>query len=221
VSDEKKVCRTSSLEEFYDRMGFSLPKQVTVDRDLFEESELKCFEDYFVSLCTDLTIYNQLFGSDDSVAVLNEFNNFIFHRIQLNFIEKICLKIACLMDPAASGRNCSNKNLSLKRFVEIANCPELNKAYEKLYESYEKTGIKTWRNKILAHTDLNTAMGKFTFNLNFEADDLNQIIREIQDIIDLIKDPEVYTDTEVTLPFDSDVNSFIFKLSKLNRATDA
>lgn len=220
MSDEQEAFRTSSLKEFCKRMGVSAPQKATIDRDLFEESELKCFEDYFVSLCTDLTIYNQLFGSYDSVSVLKEFNNFIFHRIQINFIEKICLRIACLMDPATSGRSGTNKNLALKRFVEIASCSELNLAYGKLYESYEKTGIKTWRNKILAHTDLETAMGNFTFNLNLETDDLNQMIREIQDIVDLIKDPEVYTDTAVTLPFGNDVSSFIYKLKKLNSVTD-
>lgn len=221
MSDEQKVFRTSSVEEFYEQMGFPIPIKPTIDRTLFEESELKCFEDYFVSLCTDLTIYNQLFGSDDSISVLNEFNGLIFHRIQRSFVEKICLKIACLMDPATSGRNGSNKNLSLKWFVEKAKSPELDQAYVTLYQSYEKTGIKIWRNKILAHTDLNTAMGKYEFTLNFEADDLNQIIQEIQNIMDMIKDPSVYTDADITLPFDSDGNSFILKLSQLNQANDA
>jgi hypothetical protein len=218
MSDEKKVIRTSSMEEFYERIGMPVPNTPKVDRTLFNESELKCFEDYFVSLCTDLTIYNQLFGSDDSIKVLNEFNGLIFQRIQSNFIERICLKIACLMDPAKSG---SNKNLSLKRLVEISSVQELADAYEKLNNYYQDTGIKTWRNKILAHTDLKAAMGEYDFNLSFEVNDLKLIIQEIQNILDLIKDPTVYTEAEVTLPFDSDGNSFIFKLNQLNVANDA
>ena len=198
-----------------------MPEKVSINRELFCEEELACFENYFASLCTDLTIYNQLFGCDESISVLNEFNGLIFGRIQLNFVERICLKIACLMDPASSGKGGANKNLSLKRLVDISQNNELKETYDRLQASYEKTGIKIWRNKILAHTDLKTAMGEYDFELKLDKDTLNEIIREIQDIYDLIKDPNVYTDTAVTLPFDKDVNSFLTKLKVANNSNSA
>lgn len=170
------VVTTSSWDEFSKRTGISLPKTPMVDRSLFSSSELECFENYFVSLCTDLTIYNQLFGTDESIAVLEEFNGFIFKRIHRSYLEKICLKISCLMDPAKAG---SNDNLSLLRFVKKAGSPELSAAYDKLYDDYENTGIKTWRNKVLAHTDLKTVMGQFDFKLKFDTDDINQMVRDM------------------------------------------
>ena len=212
MSDDFKKFKTSTHEDFYERTGIQPPKSISINRDLFCINELKCFEDYFTSLCTDLTIYNQLFCSDDACSVLNEFNGLLFYRIQRSFIEKICLKVACLMDPASSGRGGQNENLSLARFVEVAANDELTQTYIRLQNSYENTGIKIWRNKILAHTDLKTAMGEYDFELKFDANTLNKIIREIQDIFDLIKDPKIYTDIEVTLPFDKDVPSFIAKL---------
>lgn len=216
MSDDRNVFKTLSPQDFYKRTGLLMPEKTHIDRSLFDSGELECFEDYFVSLCTDLTIYNQLFGSDEAISVLNEFSGLIFNRIQRTFVEKICLKIACLMDPASSGKGGSNKNLSLRRFVEVADNAELNVAYEKLHKSYEDTGIKEWRNKILAHTDLKTAMGVYDFDLKFDVQALNELIRETQDILDLIKDPCVYTDTEVTLPFGKDVGTFLSKLKLLN-----
>ncbi|QJR79970.1 hypothetical protein CA267_003830 [Alteromonas pelagimontana] len=216
--DHKGFSTTSSWEEFSKRTGIPLPSTPKIDRSLFSDSEIKCFESYFVSLCTDLTIYNQLFGTDESISVLNEFNGFVFKRIQRSFLEKICLKISCLMDPAKAG---SNDNLSLLRFVEKAGSPELSAVYDKLYKDYESTGIKIWRNKVLAHTDLKTVMGKFEFKLKLDADNINRMVRDMQDLIDLIKDPRVYTDTEVTLPFGSDGNSFVSRLRKINSENNA
>ena len=125
------------------------------------------------------------------------------------------------MDPASSGKGSANKNLSLKRLVDISQNSELKETYGRLQASYEKTGIKIWRNKILAHTDLKTAMGEYDFELKLDKDTLNEIIREIQDIYDLIKDPNVYKDTAVTLPFDKDVNSFLTKLKVANNSNSA
>ncbi|PKM17827.1 MAG: hypothetical protein CVV11_17115 [Gammaproteobacteria bacterium HGW-Gammaproteobacteria-15] len=221
MSDDQKAFGTFSHKDFYERNGFLMPQKPHINRELFDAKELKCFEDYFVSLCTDLTIYNQLFGSDESISILSDFSGFIFCRIQRNFVEKICLKLACLMDPATSGKGRSNKNLSLKRFVESVDNSELNIAYERLYKSYDNTGIKKWRDKILAHTDLKTAMGEFDFELKFDTEDLNEIIREVQDILDLIKNPDVYTDTTITLPFGKDVASFLSRLKLLNENKDA
>ncbi|MDR7120324.1 hypothetical protein [Rheinheimera soli] len=216
MSDDFKKFKTSTHEDFYKRTGIQPPKSISINRELFCANELKCFEDYFTSLCTDLTIYNQLFCSDEACSVLNEFNGLLFYRIQRSFIEKICLKVACLMDPASSGRGGQNENLSLARLVEVAANDELTQTYSRLQNSYENTGIKIWRNKILAHTDLKTAMGEYDFELKFDANTLTEIIREIQDIFDLIKDPKTYTDIEVTLPFDKDVSSFIAKLRMAN-----
>lgn len=59
-------------------------------------------------------------------------------------------------------------------------------------------------------------MGDFDFNLKFTLEDLENIIQCIQEIVDLIVDPNVTIDTEVKLPYGCDVGSFIAKLKKCN-----
>ncbi len=212
----RREVTTSTQEEFFKRMGRSIPNHPKIDRSIISPEELKLFDKYFSTLCTDLTIYKQLFSIEESIEVLNSFSSIIFGRIQSTYIERICLKIACLLDPAESGRNGINKNLTLKRFASQCNSAELNTLIKNLDALYNSTGIKTWRNKVLAHSDLKTAMGEFDFDLKFTLEDLENIIQCIQEIVDLIVGPNVTTDTEVVLPYGNDVGSFIAKLKKCN-----
>jgi len=214
----RREATTTTQEEFFKRMGRSIPNHPNIDRSNISSEELQFFDRYFSTLCTDLTIYKQLFSTEESITVLNSFNSLIFGRIQATYIERICLKIACLLDPAESGKGGVNKNLTLKRFVTQCNSSELNTLIGNLDTLYDSTGIKTWRNKVLAHSDLKTAMGEFDFDLKFSLEDLENIIQCVQEILDLIVDPNVTTDTEVKLPYGSDVSSFIAKIKKCNNA---
>lgn len=213
MDDQKKVARISTQEDFFKRMGMELPNQPQIDRSKINVKEIEFFKNYFVTLCTDLTIYKQLFADANAIKILNEFSPLIFSRLQYSYLERICIKISCLLDPAASGRNGKNKNMTLKRFTELCNSDDLNSLISNLELIYESTGIKKWRNKVLAHTDLKTAMGELDFELKFEIADLENIVISIQEIIDLIDNPKVTSDTEVKLPYGNDVYSFLAKLS--------
>lgn len=212
MSKKSNKVRTCTQEEFYSRMGLEIPNRPEIDRSKINDSELEFFKDYFVTLCTDLTIYKELFAEPDSVKTLNDFSPLIFSRIQSSYLERICLKIACLLDPALSGRDGKNKNMTLKRFTELCCSEELNTLVSRLEDLYSSTGIKKWRNKVLSHTDLKTAMGQLDFELKFEVVDLQRIVISIQEILDLINDPSVTSDTEVKLPYGRDVHSFLVKL---------
>src|SRR5690554_8189758 len=77
--------------------------------------ELAVLKTYFSEICTDFTLYMQLFSEKESIEQVNQFNSFVFNRLERAYLEKICLKIATLMDPARTG---GNQNLSLIRFIE-------------------------------------------------------------------------------------------------------
>jgi len=199
----------ASYDDYCKERGLPLPSRVEFDRTKVNQEELKVIKEYFTNLCLDLTIYSDLFTEQESIDVMNGFNSLVFSRIQKAYIEKLCLSLACLLDPAQTGKN---KNLSLARIITQCECPELDGKYSNLLKLYELTGIKNWRSKLLAHNDLNTLMGKKILDLKFEHDDIENIIELIQEIFDDISDPTVQTDIRVTLPFDKDVNQFISKL---------
>lgn len=207
--DKFGVSVYASYDEFCKANNIPFPHRVDFDRSKVNQKELKVLKSYFVNLCTDLTLYSELFTSQESVNVLNEFNSLVFSRIQKAYIEKLCLSIACLLDPAETGKN---KNLSLAHIVKQCNCPELDNKLSQLNGLYESTGIKQWRQKLLAHNDLRTLMGTKPLNLKFGHDDIENIIELIQEIFDDISDPTVHTDIKVVLPYDKNGRAFIRKL---------
>ncbi|WP_166372245.1 hypothetical protein [Psychromonas sp. SA13A] len=215
MSENNKIGRISTQEDFFKRMDLEMPNQPKIDRSKIDINEIGLFKNYFVALCTDLTIYKQLFSDVNSIQILNEFSPVIFGRLQSSYLERICLKIACLLDPATSGRDGVNKNMTLRRFTELCNSNELNSLVIELESFYESTGIKKWRNKVLAHTDLKAAMGQLDFELKFEVADLENIVIFIQEIIDLIEDPTTTSDTRVKLPNGNDVYTFLEKLNSI------
>ena len=207
--DKSKVNIHASYDEYCEARGSSRPHRVEFDRTKVNQAELDVINNYFSDLCVDLTLYSELFTEDSSIKVLNKFNQLVFHRIQKAYIEKLCLSIACLLDPAETGKS---KNLSLARIIKQCECPELDEKLNKLQELYISTGIKKWRQKLLAHNDLGTLMGRKNLDLKFEHDDIQYILELIQEIFDDISDPTVHTDIMVTLPFDQNGRAFINKL---------
>lgn len=208
-NSKSEVNISASFDDFCEKYDFPKPHRIEFDRSVVNQSELEVIKGYFTNLCTDLTLYGELFTEQESVDILNKFNPFVFSRIQKSYIEKLCLSIACLLDPAQTGKN---KNLSLAHIIKQCNSPELDKKQEILQGLYVSTGIKKWRQKLLAHNDLSTLMGRNTLELKFEHDDIENIVGLVQEIFDDISDPTVHTDIRVVLPYDMNGNAFISKL---------
>ncbi|EGQ9468438.1 hypothetical protein J7G21_004144 [Vibrio parahaemolyticus] len=208
-NDNSGVLVYASYEEACKANNLPLPKRIECDSSKVDQQEFEVLKEYFLNLCTDLTLYSELFTIQESLDVLHKFNPLVFSHIQKAYLEKLCLSIACLLDQAETGKN---KNLSLARIIKQCDCPNLDAKFQELKELYASTGIKEWRRKLLAHNDLQTLMGTKPLNLKFEHDDIENIMELIQEIIDDISDPKVSTDIKVVLPRDQDSSAFIYKL---------
>lgn len=210
---------TSTFDDFikrYPEMA-NLHPMNNLDFNLTDinQEELKALTQYFTDICTDLTLYTQLFSQDDNTTELNKFNSFVFSRLQRAYLERICLKVATLMDPPKS---MGNENLSLLRFIGQTNSPLLKARFERLSAFYKKSGIKDWRNKVLAHADLLILSGEEELNVNFTNEEVDEFFENIQAFIDLVTDPNVQTDHVIVLPLGSDGSSFMDKIKSQNES---
>lgn len=210
---------TSTFEDFIKRhpeMAHLDPmNQIDFDLAHINKNDLAVLKRYFSDICTDLSLYMQLFSYEEHLIELNKFNGFVFSRLEKSYLEKICLKVATLMDPPKS---MGNENLSLRRFIEQTKSTMLKGYYERLYEFYEKSGIKDWRNKVLAHADLAVLAGESSININFERHDIDNFVAEIQEFIDWVSDPKTATDHKIVLPRDVDGYAFIHKVRTQNES---
>lgn len=211
-----KEVRTSTLEDFLKRTpsmsGVDPMNRVDFKLELLKKDEVEAIQNYLTDLCTDLTIYMGLFNEKDNIEELYKFNKLIFPKIERAYLERICLKFATLMDPPKS---CGKENLSFKKFIHDAKSSHLQGIYDDIELFYINSGIKNWRNKVLAHSDLLTFVNN-SINLNFERDEIVAVIARSQEFVDLICDSTTTTDHRVKLPYGSDVNSFINRIKKSN-----
>ncbi|WP_110641954.1 hypothetical protein [Salinicola sp. CPA57] len=210
---------TSTFDDFIKRhpdMAHLDPmNQLDFDLSSISQSELQTLKHYFSGICTDLTLYMQLFGQEEHVAELNKFNGFIFSCFERACLERICLMVATLMDPPKS---MDKENLSLRRFINQTSSSLLQELFNSLEEFYEESGIKDWRNKVLAHADLLTLSGEVELNIHFTRQEVDNFVAKIQEFIDWVSDPKVATDRQVVLPRDADGYSFISKIRSQNES---
>jgi len=208
-----------TLEDFIKRrpeMAHLDPmNQIDFSLSDINQNELKVLKEYFTGICVDLTLYMQLFSDKNSVDELNKFNGFVFHHIEQAYLQKICLKVATLMDPPAS---CGKQNLSLRRFIKQTKSEKLNEAYLQLDKFYTGSGIKEWRNKVLAHADLETLSGNYNIDLKFTREEVDDFVAEIQEFIDLVSDPRVATDHRIVFPKENDGYMFVEKIRQSNES---
>lgn len=122
-----------------------------------------------ISLQADLTIYEQLFGSEKNVQLMNEFNSNVFDFFHRGVLANIFMQLARLFDPPKSNlslkylislygfkidssETINNENLVKNREVQII--------WDEINNRYSDTKIKKVRNKLLSHNDLKTHQGK-------------------------------------------------------------
>ncbi len=212
-----KNVRTRTVEQFVEENPYMTDlfesSKMDFDPNDLDQNEVEILNQFFSDLCLDLTIYMDMFANEDNFKELIEFSGIIFKRLEGMCLERISLKFSTLMDPIKS---CGSENLSLKRFVEKSKSKKLSAMFDELKEFYEKSGIKEWRNKVIAHSDLETFSGKSTVTLNCTRNEIENFVVQMVEFQDFLNSPEVATDHKVTLPFDKDVNWLIHKVKKIN-----
>ena len=94
----------------------------------------------------------------------------------------------------------------------------LQEKFDELSSFYEHSGIRAWRNKVLAHADLLTLSGQTDINVKFSNCEVESFVADMQDFIDWLSDHRVSTDHQVVLPRGSDGYSFINKVKLQNES---
>jgi hypothetical protein len=110
-------------------------------------------------------IYRQLFlHSDKRIDLLNEVASALFYLLQNLLQDEVQVALSKLTDPARTGKF---ENLSLEQLQERIEKDGDKKLSVELHEILKKLQVecvacRTWRNKQLAHLDLNTSLQKIT-----------------------------------------------------------
>ncbi|HCG5537600.1 TPA: hypothetical protein NJ114_004483 [Vibrio parahaemolyticus] len=126
-------------------------------------NEFYRLEKMIAEIMTKVELYQELFGSEESVKALNYSFPECFSKIQESLFFEIVCRTSALFDPATTR---SDKNLTLEYLVTISGesySKDLQQTLEHIKDEFKTTGLKKIRNKLYAHSDLKSYMGKKTF----------------------------------------------------------
>ncbi|WP_156913448.1 hypothetical protein [Mesorhizobium sp. WSM3224] len=101
--------------------------------------------------------YEALFGSQERVNLLNESSGSFWHAIQGVLLEHVLLGICRLSDTAGTGQR---RNLSVWTLVQLDPSRHKGRLKQRAETASRKASFaKTWRDKRIAHNDLEQSTG--------------------------------------------------------------
>lgn len=176
-----------------------------------------------VNLHAKWNLFQQLYGEQESVAVLKETAPWAFRTFQLVLLDDILLSICRLTDPAQQG---GNTNLTLAQLIDCIDPDKHGEFKQKVSEAYSLmadsfTFARGHRNRRIAHTDL------ATYNQPKPLPDIDhqKIAKAIEDITTVMSMVELHINKSSTSysnpPFPGTGADILFWLRKGLAATEA
>ena len=187
------------------------------------EKTFRAIKKHFTVLYAEWCIYDQLFGSTATVALLNESAANVFVILQNAILDNCVLAFSRLTDNENTGKN---KNLSLPRLVN-----DVRKEDESLADELQPTlaeltelvaRFRDHRHKRIAHLDLDTATARRELK-PYEFGDIPKALDLVESILNTYEyrtynSTTLYRDT--ILPLGADGNALLALLKKGKEAKE-
>lgn len=140
--------------------------------------ELSRYNSYITDIRREVMLFEQLYCSEDSLAIINANLMDVFKIVQRSMFVSILTRVSAVFD-SKSFR--SDPNLSLDYFEdkyrEFASEKLLND-FEAIKGRYEAMNIKNFRNKLIAHNDQKTIFGESSITHSIENGDLMKLLND-------------------------------------------
>jgi len=160
--------------------------------------------------------FMKLYGTKETVELLNKIDGHCFGFIQQIYNDSIILSLTKLIDPMKSGRN---KNIVLETLInDVDDLKIKEELYEQLNIIRKFSKIyKEQRNKVIAHSDYNTYYKKQKTYLAVKNDEINKIIEQIIVFMNKVEKSHSYQICTYELIYDinTDCETLIYKLNKI------
>jgi len=142
-----------------------------------------------VDVSSTWNLIDQIYGEKENIALLRRASAYGYHRIRDILWEYTILAISRLADPPQTA---GKKNLtlpSLKNAIENQEDTDLLDQVNVLFEELSDLSAtcKQFRNKILAHSDFKTALGKGD-KFEVKVKEIDSFISKAKDLVNNIRD---------------------------------
>ncbi|WP_300243263.1 hypothetical protein [Pseudomonas sp.] len=142
-------------------------------------AELSRYKSYISDIQREVQLYEQLYCSESSRAVLNKNLQTPFKIIQTSMFISVLTRVTAIFDSKALG---SFSNLSLDflehKYREFSS-KDLLDEFKELKERFDALNIKSFRNKLIAHIDLDTVLGGASVSHNIKDGDIMRLLQDV------------------------------------------
>ncbi len=168
---------------------------------------------------TDLTYYNEIFGKTEDVKVLREFSAGVFSNYQQCLTLTIFSKLSKLLD---HDKTCGSNNLSFSYVIKkhsLSKDLDIKNSLSEIQNIYKTSGLKKYRNKVLAHNDADSIENAHQNTISFE-NGIEVFLSKMWDLFALLKfktgleNVILKYDTAILIPAGMDGETFLLKLRK-------
>ncbi|WP_146448358.1 hypothetical protein [Vibrio kanaloae] len=183
-------------------------------------NDVESFKAKLRDVSLNFTIYSELFDEQDAVDIMNNVNPLIFGNYQRCLVDVLYLEISKLLDPMRQG---GNQNLSFAYIISLVPQQyqqELNSDLSVLENLFEQSNLKKYRNKKLAHNDLQSIKSERGIELNISSSKLENmldcawlVLGKVEFYLGLTDRP-YKTAVHVRLPTGITIEEFISQLGK-------
>lgn len=110
----------------------------------------------------------------------------LFGLTQTVYIESLLIRVARLMDRASSDNKDQQRNLSLKRLMNLE--PSIDTEVKSVLEIWENSALKRVRDKYLSHNDLGRLMTKeHSLNIPLETADIKALRKLVERLLESLQ----------------------------------
>ncbi|WP_219574156.1 AbiU2 domain-containing protein, partial [Vibrio parahaemolyticus] len=184
------------------------------------EEDVVLFKKKLSDVSLNFTVYTELFDSTEAVKAMNDFHPFIFGNYQKCLVDGLYLELTKLFDPQGKS---GSKNLSFDFMISRVSKEhqtELRADLQELGKLFEEANLKKYRNKLLAHNDVNALRGSKVIELRVTTLKLEMILSSLWSLFGKIEyylgitDRPYKTSSYIRLPTGSSVEEFVGKIIK-------
>tara|TARA_Y100000310_G_scaffold11866_1_gene12361 strand:+ start:957 stop:1598 length:642 start_codon:yes stop_codon:yes gene_type:complete len=172
--------------------------EVDFDTSLLDRTMLIAFEQLVGEICHDFTVYSGMFGTDKKREASFQLGKDVMHIVERAMLTQICLRYSALVNDKWDAKN--KEVVSFKQLIQPLRSCFLNSKLKLFDDFYQTSGLKHYRNKIIAHNDLKAFREGHKKVPKLSTELIEKQLSDLNECLNYLKErQDVYTDTYITL----------------------
>ncbi|MCP1339874.1 hypothetical protein NJR55_09755 [Idiomarina sp. M1R2S28] len=193
---------------------------IDFNKEDLDQEKLAAFKQLVVELCHDFTVYQGMFGSVQARNNSYKLGKSVMFIVERSMLTQICLRYAALVhdnSPMKDGKTKKGEQVvSFKELIKPLGSAWLNANLKECEAFFSSSGLKKWRNKVIAHNDLKVFKNRAKYIPKLSIDVIQEQLSLLNESLNYLEDKQYQvTQVEVGLEFGEGLDKYREMLDSL------